>query len=144
MRRGYFRVLAAALNFGTSVVLRQNAPRASSASFCLLFLSRLVLASSMSLALPQAAGLVHSAARPLQNANAGAGLHFGSIRQKEALRTRGAYCLSTTEVPKLSAAASTRQSPFRIRLRAACMDTTLSNDSRCHARTQVNRLPRKT
>ena len=46
-------------------------------------------------------------------------------RQKEALRTRGAFCLSTTEVPKLSAAASTRESPFRIELRAACMVTAL-------------------
>ena len=52
-----------------------------------LCLRRLVLASSISLAPPQAAGLVHSAARPLQNANAGAGLHFGSIRQKDPLET---------------------------------------------------------
>ena len=36
----------------------------------------------MSLAPPQAAGLVHCAAQPLQDANARAGLHFGSVWQK--------------------------------------------------------------
>ena len=86
-----------------------------------------LLESHASLALPQAAGLVHFAACPLQIATAGAGLQFGTIlparksRQKDALRMRGGYRLSMPEAPESSAAASTRKSLFRIALRAACI-----------------------
>ena len=54
---------------------------------------------------------------------------------------RGARSASAQrQVPESGIAATTRKSPFRIGLRAACMDTTRSNDSRCRRMTQANRL----
>ena len=95
----------------------------------------------MSLALPQAAGLVHCAARPLQNANACAGLHFGSIRQKDALKTRSAYRLSMTASTRIERCGQHTKVTFPYRTTRRLYGDSSPNDSRCHARTLANRLP---